>query len=46
MNFEDLVINLGISAILTVVKNPAKAAHLKAALLKVRNAINACFPGE
>lgn len=46
MNFEDVIISLGISAILTVVKNPAKAAKLKAALLKVRNAINAAFPND
>lgn len=43
---EDVLINLGISAILTAVKNPTKAASLKKALLKVRNAINAAFPGD
>lgn len=43
---EDILINLGISAILSAVKNPAKAATMKKALLKVRNAINAAFAGD
>lgn len=43
---DDLYINLAITTLLMAIKNPAKAVKLKAALLKVRNAINAAFPGE
>jgi hypothetical protein len=43
---EELYINMGISLLLSTIKNPAKAAKFKAALLKVRNAINAAFPSE
>ena len=40
---EDLLITMGISVILTAIKNPAKKEALKKALLKVRNAINAAY---
>ena len=43
---DDILINLGISAILTAIKNPKKKQELKKALLKVRNAINAAFAGD
>ena len=43
---EELYINMGISILLSAIKNPDKAKKFKAALLKVRNAINAAFPGE
>lgn len=43
---DDILINLGISAILAVVKNPAKAAKIKKALLKVKAAISAAFPND
>lgn len=46
MNFEDLIINLGISAILSAIKNPAKKAQLRKAFLKVFNAIKAAFPTD
>lgn len=43
-------IDLGISIVLSVikqsVKNPSSKAKLKAALLKVRNAINALYLGD
>lgn len=43
-------IDLGISIVLSVikqsVKNPKSKANLKAALLKVRNAINALYAGD
>lgn len=40
---EDLLINLGITLILSAIKNPAKKDALKRAMLKVRNAINAAY---
>jgi len=44
---EDLFLNLGITTILTAikssVKNEKKKAQLKAAMLKVRNSINALY---
>lgn len=43
---DDLFVNMAITTLLLTVKNPDKALKLKAALLKVRNAINAAFPGE
>lgn len=43
---EDMIINMAIATLLSVIKNPAKAVKLKAALLKVRNSINAVFPSE
>lgn len=43
---EDLLINMALSILLGVIKNPEKAAKLKKALLKVRNAINAAFPND
>lgn len=43
---DDLIINMSISVLLGVIKNTSKREHLKAALLKVRNAINAAFPSE
>ena len=43
---EDILINLGISAILTAVKNKQKRKQLRKAFLKVRNAINLAFAGD
>jgi hypothetical protein len=43
---EDLLINLGISTILSAIKNPKKAAKLRKALLKVYRAIKAAFPDD
>lgn len=43
---EDLWIAMGISIILESIKNPAKKAKLKKAMLKVRNAINAAYTGD
>jgi hypothetical protein len=42
----DLIINIGISAILTSIKNPAKKASLKKAMLKVFNAIKTAYAGD
>lgn len=42
----DIWINFGISVILTAVKDPAKRAELKRAMLKVRNAINTAYAGD
>ncbi len=43
---EELYINMGMSLVLSVIKNPDKAAKFKAVLLKVRNAINGAFPND
>ncbi len=43
---EDMVINMALAILLATIKNAAHASRFKAALLKVRNAINAAFPGE
>ncbi len=43
---EEIYINMGITILLSTIKNPDKASKFKAALLKVRNAINAAFPSE
>jgi hypothetical protein len=43
---EELIITMALSILLRVIKNPAHAAKFKAALLKLRDAINAAFPGE
>jgi hypothetical protein len=44
---EDFLLNMGITTVLTAirqsVKNPAKKEQLKRALLKIRNAINALY---
>ncbi len=42
----DLYVSMGISILLSTIKNPAKAAQFKRAFLKVRDAINAAYPGE
>ena len=44
--FETLAISVILAAIKEAVKNPERAATLKRALIKVRDAINALYPGE
>jgi hypothetical protein len=43
---ESTILTLALSVIRAVVKNPAKKAKLKAALLKLRDAIDAAFAGD
>lgn len=43
---EDILINLGVSALLTAIKNPKKAEKLRKTLLKVYRAIKAAFPDD
>lgn len=43
---ESTIISLVLVVIKEVVKNPAKKAKLKKALLAVRNAIDAAYAGE
>ena len=47
---DNLLVNMGISFVLTAikesVKNEKKKADLKAAFLKIRNAIDALYPDE
>ena len=43
---EDMMINMALAILLGVIKNKAKAAKLKAGLIKLRNAINVAFPNE
>jgi hypothetical protein len=43
---EEMLINMALSIIFGSIKNPARKAKLKTALLKMRNAINGLYPGE
>lgn len=42
---EEFIITMVLGIIHTVIKNPAKAAELKTALLEVRDEINTLYPG-
>lgn len=46
MDLNDLFINLGVTAILASIKNPAKKASLKTIMLKVFNSIRAAYAGD
>ena len=43
---ESTILALALSVIRAVVKNPAKKARLKTALLKLRDAIDAAYASE
>lgn len=43
---ESTILALALSMIRAVVKNPAKKARLKSALLKLRDAIDAAYANE
>ena len=47
---NDLLLNMGISFVLTAIKesfkNPTKKAELKKAMLKIRNQINLLYAGD
>ena len=47
---EDFLLNMGITTVLTAikqsVKNPEKKATLKKAMLKIRNSINALYADD
>jgi hypothetical protein len=43
---EATIITLALTVLRQIVKNPAKKARLKAALVKLRDAISAAFPDE
>jgi hypothetical protein len=43
---EDMIIQMAITIILSSIKNPAKKAALKKAMLKVRNSINLAYAGD
>lgn len=44
--WEDMVIQMALFIIKSVIKNPAKAAGLQAHLIELRNDINALYPGQ
>ena len=44
--WEDLILNMALFIVKSVIKNPAKAAALKVHLLEIRNDISALYPGE
>ena len=44
--WENLGISLILASIKEAVKNPEKALSLQKALIKIRDAINALYPGE
>ncbi len=46
MGWDDFVINMGLSALFLALKNPAKLAGLKKAMLKLRNAINLAYASD
>lgn len=41
---EDLIISMALAVVFEAVKNPAKKAKLKKALLKLRDQINLLYP--
>ncbi len=43
---DELIIQMAITIILSTVKNPAKKAELKKAMLKIRNTINTVYAGD
>ena len=43
---EDILISVGITAILTAIKNPDKKATLRRAMLKVFRAIRTAYAGD
>lgn len=45
MNF-DMLLSLGITILLTYIKNPEKRAEIKKVALKVRNSINAAYASD
>lgn len=44
--FEDYLISVGVTILLTAIKNPAKKATIKKIALKVYNAIKAAYAGD
>ena len=46
MNYQDLIINLAVGVVLSVIKDPKKKAQLRSALLKIFKAIRAGFPND
>ncbi len=43
---DTMIIQMAIAIILSTVKNPAKKAELKKAMLKIRNSINTAYAGD
>jgi len=43
---EEYLVNMALAIIFSTIKNPAKKAKLKKALLKMRDAIEQLYPGE
>lgn len=43
---EDLILDLGVSALLSTIKNAAKRASIRAQMLKVFKAIQAAYAGD
>lgn len=46
MDTATLIINMALAIIFSTIKNPAKKAELKGAMLKLRNAINTLYAGD
>jgi hypothetical protein len=46
MDWEQYLVSMALSIVFAVIKNPLKKAILKAALLKLRNAINTLYAGD
>jgi hypothetical protein len=43
---EEMIIGMAVSIVLSTIKNPAKKAQLKKAMLKIRNQINLAYAGD
>ena len=43
---EEILINLGVSALLVSIKNPAKRISMRKIFLKVFNAIKSAYPND
>lgn len=43
---EDLLISMGLSVLLSAIKNPAKRASLRKQMLKIFNAIKAAYAND
>lgn len=46
MNYQELIINLAVGVVLSLIKKPADKAKFRSALLKIFRAIKAGFPGD
>lgn len=46
MNYEELIINLAVGVVLSLIKDPKKKVKVRSALLKIFRSIKAGFPND